>query len=146
METWICSKFTWDTKWTSKLNINSLKINFNGIVLVIHEKMLRHFWRIAIVTRVLPNRDSEIRGAIVRIVKTNTILKRPVNSLFGVENIYHDNNQTDKSSQGEIASLFSLLSCESWIFMKENPDRKKSEFCFKTTKNRVSEYDRERES
>ena len=40
--------------------------------------MPRHFWRIDIVTRVLPSRDSEIRGATVRIAKTNTILKRPV--------------------------------------------------------------------
>ena len=66
--------------------------------------MKRHFWRIAIVTRVLPSRDSEIRGAIVRITKTNTILKRPVNKLFVVENTYHDTNQTDKASYKEIAS------------------------------------------
>ena len=62
-----------ETQRTSKLNIDSLKINVNDIVLVFYEKMLGHFWRIAIVTRVLPSRDSEIRGAIVRIAKTNTI-------------------------------------------------------------------------
>ena len=37
-------------------------------------------------------------GEIVRIVKTNAILKRPVNKLFAVENIYHDTKQTDKVS------------------------------------------------
>ena len=63
---------------TSKLNINSLKINVNDIVLVFYGKVPRHFWRIAIAVPVLPSRDSEIRGAIVRIAKTNTILKRPV--------------------------------------------------------------------
>ena len=73
-------------------------------MLVFYEKVPRHFWRIAIVTRVLPSRDSEIRGAIVRIAKTNTILKRPVNKLFAVENICHDTNQTDKASHKEIAS------------------------------------------
>ena len=88
-----------ETKRTSKLNIDSLKINVNDIVLVFYEKVLRHFWRIAIVTRVLPSRDSEIRGAIVRIAKTNTILKRPVNKLFAVENTYHDTNQTDKARE-----------------------------------------------
>ena len=88
-----------ETQRTSKLNINSLKINVNGIVLVFYEKVPRHFWRIAIVTRVLPSRDSEIRGAIVRIAKTNTILKRPVNKLFAVENTYHDTNQTDKARE-----------------------------------------------
>ena len=95
-----------ETQRISKLNINSLKININDIVLVCYEKVPKHFWRIAIVRRVLPNRDSEIRGAIVRIRKTNTILKCPVNKLFAVENTYHDNNQTDKESHREIASPF----------------------------------------
>ena len=69
-----------------------------------YEKVPRHFWRIAIVTRVLPSRDSEIRGAIVRIAKANTILKHPVNKLFAVQNTYHDTNQTDKTRHKEIAS------------------------------------------
>ena len=48
-----------ETQRTSKLNIDSLKINVNDIVLVICEKVPRHFWRITIVTRVLPIKDSE---------------------------------------------------------------------------------------
>ena len=68
-----------ETQRTLKLNINSLRINVDDIVLVISEKVSRHFWRIAIVTSVLLSRDSEIRGAIVRIAETNAILKRPVN-------------------------------------------------------------------
>ena len=76
---------------------NSLKINVNNIVLVYDEKVLRHFWRIVIVTDVLPSGDSEIRGAIVRIAKTHTILKRPVNKLFTVQNAYNDTNQTHKA-------------------------------------------------
>ena len=39
------------------------------------------------VTQVLPSRDSEIRGAIVRIAKTNTILKRPIKKIFAVDHI-----------------------------------------------------------
>ena len=100
-----------ETQRTSKLNINSLKINFNDVVLVFYEKLPKHFWRIAIVTRVLPSRDLEIRGAIVRITKTNTILQRPVSKLFAVENTY-DTNQTDKANHREILPL-PLLSCES---------------------------------
>ena len=38
-----------ETQGTSKLNINSLKINVNDIVLVFYEKVPRHFWRIVIV-------------------------------------------------------------------------------------------------
>ena len=59
------------------------------MVLVYDEMVPGHFWRIAIGTGVLPSRDSEIRGAIVRIAKTNTILKRPVSKLFTVKNTYH---------------------------------------------------------
>ena len=43
---------------TSKLNMNSLNINVNDITVVFYEKVSRHFWRIAIVTQVLPTRDS----------------------------------------------------------------------------------------
>ena len=88
-----------ETQRTSKLNIDPLKINVNDIVLAFYEKVPRHFWRIAIVTRVLPSRDSEGRGAIVRTAKTNTILKRPVKKLFVVENTYHETNQTDKARE-----------------------------------------------
>ena len=87
-----------ETQRTSKLNINSLKILLI-LCWFFYEKVPSDFWRIAIVTRVLPSRDSEIRGAIVRIAKTNTILKRPVNKLFAVENTYHDTNQTDKARE-----------------------------------------------
>ena len=93
-----------ETQRTSKLKIDFLKINLNDIVLVFYKKVLRHFWRIAIVTRILPSRDSEIRGAIVIIAKTNTILERPINKLFAFENTYHDPNQTDKANHIEIAS------------------------------------------
>ena len=86
-----------ETQRTSKLNINSQKINFNNIVLVYDEMVPRNLWKIAIVTEVLPSRDSEIRGAIVRMVKTDAILKHPLNKLFTVKNTYHDSNQTDKA-------------------------------------------------
>ena len=66
-----------ETQRTSKVNIDSLKINIIDIVLVFYEKVPRHFWKISIVTRVLPSKDFEIRGVIVRIEKTNTIPKRP---------------------------------------------------------------------
>ena len=64
--------------------------------------MPRHFWKIAIVTGALPSRDSEIKGAIVRIKKTNAILKRPVNKLFPTEYTYHDTNQTDKAREQKL--------------------------------------------
>ena len=41
-------------------------------------------------TGVLPSRDSEVRGAIVRMAKTNAILKCPVNKFFPIENTYQE--------------------------------------------------------
>ena len=64
--------------------------------------MPRHFWKIVIVTGVLSSRYSEIKGAIVRIKKTNAILKRPVNKLFPTEYTYHDTNQTDKAREQKL--------------------------------------------
>ena len=66
-------------------------------MLLCDEIVPRHFWRIAIVTMVLPGRESKVRGAIVGMAKTNTILKRPVKTLFIIKNTYHDTNQTDKA-------------------------------------------------
>ena len=59
----------------------------------------RHFWRVVIVIGVLPNRDSGLAGATVRIAKTNAIFKRPVNKLFTVENTYHGINQADMARE-----------------------------------------------
>ena len=53
-------------------------------------------------TGVLPIRDSEVRGAIVRIAKTNTILKRPVNKLFSIENTYQDINQAGTAREQKL--------------------------------------------
>ena len=88
---------------STKRNAHTLKINVNDTVLDFYEKVPRHFW-ITMVTRVLSSRDSEIKGAIVRIAKTITILKRPVNKLFAVENKYNETIQTDKASHKEIVS------------------------------------------
>ena len=63
----------------------------------------------------------------MRIVKINTILKRPVNKLFAIENTCHDTKQTDKVSHKEIASQFPCCPSELWIFVKENPDKKETD-------------------
>ena len=65
-------------------------------MLVYDEKEPTHFCKNDIVTPALPSRDSEIKRAIVRIKKTNVILKRFVNKLFPIEYTYHETNQTDK--------------------------------------------------
>ena len=76
-----------ETQVTSKLNVNSHKVDVNDSVLLYDEMVPRHFWIIAIVRGVLRSRDSEIRRAIVRMTKTNTILRRFLNKLFTVKSI-----------------------------------------------------------
>ena len=87
-------------------DITSIKIKYrlpkNYVVLVFDEKVPRHFRRIAIVTGVLPGTDSEIKGTIARIKKTNAIFKHPVNKLFSVEYTYHDTNQTDRTREQKL--------------------------------------------
>ena len=67
-------------------------------MLVYDEKVPRYFWRTAMVAGVLPSRDSE-KEVIVRIIRTNAILKRPVSKLFPIQYTYHDSNQTDKTRE-----------------------------------------------
>ena len=57
--------------------------------------------RMAIVTVVLPSRDSEKKRAIVRIKKANAILKRPIKKLFPIEYTY-DTNQTHKAREQKL--------------------------------------------
>ena len=68
-------------------------------MLVYDEEVPIHVLEIAILIGLLPSTDFEIREAIVRIAKTNTILKQPVNILFTVENTYHDTNETDEARE-----------------------------------------------
>ena len=78
------------------------KLSKKHVALVYDEKVPKHFGRTAIVTGVLPGTDSEIKGAIARIKKTNAIFKHPVNKLFSVEYTYHDTNQTDRTREQKL--------------------------------------------
>ena len=70
-------------------------------------------WRVEIVEELLQGKDSQIRGAKVRVPNTNSILKRPVNKLYLLERMKDavtqvDNeviNITDGRSRREAAIL-----------------------------------------
>ena len=51
---------------------------------------------------ILLSKNSEIREAIMRIAKTNTILELPLNKLVTVENTYHDTNHTDNAKERKL--------------------------------------------
>ena len=54
------------------------------------------------VTGVWSSRYFEIKGATVRIKKTNAILKRHLHKLFPNEYIYNDTNETDKAREQKL--------------------------------------------
>ena len=70
-------------------------------------------WRVGIVEELLQGKDSQIRGAKVRVPNTNSILKRPVNKLYLLKRMKDavtqvDNeviNITDGRSRTEAAIL-----------------------------------------
>ena len=70
-----------------------------------------HFWRMAIVTGVLSCRDSEIRGAIMRMAKTNAILKRTLNKLFTAKNTYKARKQKLRREAAVIGELKMKYEC-----------------------------------
>ena len=76
----------------------------------------------------------------MRIAKTNTIPKRPVNKPFAVENTYYGTNQRDKAGHKEKGSPSPAVLWIVNIREKKNRD-KKIEFYFVTSKNSISEYD-----
>ena len=77
----VCSKLTCETR--------NIKIKYkpqkNMLCYFMMKRCPQNFWRIGIVRVVLSSRDSAIKGAIVRIKKTNAILERHVNKLFPIE-------------------------------------------------------------
>ena len=72
-------------------------------------------------TGALPRRDSEIRGAIARITKTNAVLKLPVNKLFLFENTYQDTNQAskEKNQTKKANSVLRHVRTDFWSMMSE---------------------------
>ena len=106
----------------SKLNINSKKNVNDKDIVQDFEKVPRHFWRIAIVTGVLPSRDSEIREALMRIEKDQYNSQTSRKLTF--HSTYHDTNQTDKAREqklrqeaaaiGELERIYECYLREHW--------------------------------
>ena len=70
--------------------INSYKknrptIQLNDVVIIGDANRPRSSWRLAKVQKLIESNDKQIRGAIVRVSKTNKLVTRPVNKLYLVE-------------------------------------------------------------
>ena len=56
-------------------------IEVNDIVIVHVDKLPGPQWKLGLVTKLIPGRDTKARGAKAHLSKTNTIITRPVNKL-----------------------------------------------------------------
>ena len=70
--------------------INSYKknrptIQLNDVVIIGDANRPRSSWRLAKVEKLIESSDKQIRGAIVRVSKTNELVTRPVNKLYLIE-------------------------------------------------------------
>ena len=64
---------------------NRPQIPLKDVVIVEEDRQSRPMWRVGIVEELLQEKEGQIRGAKVRVPKTNSNLKRPVNKLYLVE-------------------------------------------------------------
>ena len=78
------------------------KLPKNYVALVYDEKMPRHLWRITIVQGYYLAEILKQKGAIVRIKKTNAMLKRLVNKFFPTEYTCHDTNKRDRAREQKL--------------------------------------------
>ena len=101
---------------------NRPQIQLKDAVIVEEERQSRSMWRVGLVEELFQGKDGQIRGAKVRVPKTNPILKRPVNKLYLVErmkdtdtevdnemiNITDDRSRREAAILGEIKRKFNI--------------------------------------
>ena len=54
----------------------------NDVVIIYDDKLPRHLWRVGLIIKLIDGNDGKCRGAEVRLSKTRSIIKRPINKLY----------------------------------------------------------------
>ena len=72
-------------------------VNEKDIVIVQEDKILRSAWKVGIVEEVIKGTDCNIRGAVVRVPRTKSLIKRPVNRLYLIERVQNEPKATIES-------------------------------------------------
>ena len=62
-------------------------VNVKDIVIVQEDKMPRSAWKVGIVEEIIKGIDGNIRGAVVRVRRTKSLIKRPVSRLYLIERV-----------------------------------------------------------
>ena len=72
-------------------------VNVKDIVIVQEDKMPRFAWKVGIVEQVVKGTDDNILRAVVRIPRTKSLIKRPVNRLYLIERVQNKPKATIES-------------------------------------------------
>ena len=69
-------------------------------MVVVHDENLpRGFWKLGRINEVIPGRDGEVRGAVVRLSSGRGILRRPSQLLYPLEVRSGDNTATSEDTR-----------------------------------------------
>ena len=62
-------------------------IRLNDVVLIEEERKPRSKWKMGIAVELIKGKDDNVRGAIVRVPKSNFLIIRPVFKLYHIESL-----------------------------------------------------------
>ena len=68
-------------------NKNHPTISLNDVVLIEEERKPRSTWKMGIVVELIKGKDDNVRGAIVRVPKSNSLITRPICELYHIESL-----------------------------------------------------------
>ena len=94
-----------DTHHCNKPNSAAIHISVGDVVVVYDEKP-RGYWKLARVEEVIPGRDGQIRGAVVRVISggNTSVLRQPLQKLYPLEVSTQTDGRKDASDTLETAS------------------------------------------
>ena len=72
-------------------------VNVKDIVKVQEDKIPRFAWKVGVVEVVIKGADGNIRGEVVRVPRTKSLTKRPVNRLYLIERVQNEPKATIES-------------------------------------------------
>ena len=76
-----------------------------GDVIIVHDDGPRGFWRLGIIEKLIKGKDSQVRGAVVRVKSgqgVSSFMKRPIQRLFPLEVHHEDQPSAETETNQEL--------------------------------------------
>ena len=102
-----------DTHHCNEPNSAAVHISV-GDVVVVHDEKPRGFWKLARVEEVIPGRDGQIRGAVVRVIsgENASVLRRPLQKLYPLEVSSQTDDEKDERDVSDLLETASTGQCK----------------------------------